>query len=293
MMARRLLDLLLTMTVLCWPQAHAREWVDSSGRRSFEAEFVETVKLTVKLKRPDGEVTSVALEKLSRYDQLYVRKLARDMDAAVQAQVSAISRAEDILKRIKKLGETKSPTNVGILLGLLQHTNSHVRLAAAQSLEKIGDETHAKAIFAAVGADRARARLQSDDPGTVFSAAVSILQSNHRRPLPLPRREIVPLLKKQISRLQIEYEMAVGAAIVLAIDDARNPLADRPDKEALQRLKDEFPSSLIDAYIKKYNETGSNVGYYDRDMLRGGAGSRGTKKAALDQCRAALKKLGG
>ena len=98
-------------------------------------------KLTVKLKRPDGEVTSVALEKLSRYDQLYVRKLARDMDAAVQAQVSAISRAEDILKRIKKLGETKSPTNVGILLGLLQHTNSHVRLAAAQSLEKIGDET--------------------------------------------------------------------------------------------------------------------------------------------------------
>lgn len=77
MVPHRLLNVALGIAVVfCSCQAQAREWTDDTGQYSVEAEFVELVGQVVKLKRSDGEVISVPLEKLSRSDQEYARQLA-------------------------------------------------------------------------------------------------------------------------------------------------------------------------------------------------------------------------
>jgi hypothetical protein len=76
MTARKLFYTVLASTLFCCGQAHAREWTDGSGQYSIEAEFVELVGETVKLRRSDGEVISVPLEKLCWSDQHVARQLA-------------------------------------------------------------------------------------------------------------------------------------------------------------------------------------------------------------------------
>jgi len=77
MMGRKLFYLALATALLCWGQAHARKWTDSTGKYSVEAEFVELVGQTVTLRRSDGEVIRVPLERLSRSDRQYVQHRGR------------------------------------------------------------------------------------------------------------------------------------------------------------------------------------------------------------------------
>ena len=54
--------------------AEVRPWTDSSGAYRVEAEFVDEAGGTVRLRRSDGRIVSLPLERLSAADQTYIRK---------------------------------------------------------------------------------------------------------------------------------------------------------------------------------------------------------------------------
>ena len=57
-------------------QAETRTWTDSSGKYRIEAEFVVVQEGKVRLKKPDGQVITVALGSLSQADCDYIDRLA-------------------------------------------------------------------------------------------------------------------------------------------------------------------------------------------------------------------------
>jgi len=68
---------------------NARTWTDVSGKSKIKAEFVEIVGTQVRLRKPDGEVISVAIDKLSPADRQIARQTAAEAtaaDAAVAAK---------------------------------------------------------------------------------------------------------------------------------------------------------------------------------------------------------------
>lgn len=65
-----LIVLFLTLPVL----AEIRSWRSANGNRSFRAEFVSSDGKSVKLRRSDNKVVTVALTKLHRDDRAWVRK---------------------------------------------------------------------------------------------------------------------------------------------------------------------------------------------------------------------------
>jgi len=67
----------LGIMVLCCAHGYARKWTDSTGKHSVEAEFLELAGQTVRLRRSDGEVINLPLERLSRFDQQYVQQVAQ------------------------------------------------------------------------------------------------------------------------------------------------------------------------------------------------------------------------
>lgn len=68
------LILSLLVFAVCAPPAGARTWTDSSGTRTIEAEFVEFKDGSVQLRREDGTIVPVPIDKLSAADQEFVRK---------------------------------------------------------------------------------------------------------------------------------------------------------------------------------------------------------------------------
>jgi hypothetical protein len=72
---RTLLVAMLAVGV-CVPAAFARKWTDSTEKRTVEAEFADFKDGKVQLKRQDGTILSLPLEKLSQTDQDFVRKAA-------------------------------------------------------------------------------------------------------------------------------------------------------------------------------------------------------------------------
>jgi len=67
--------LLALIAFLYADEALARKWTDSTGRFSVEAEFVEFVGGQVALKKTDGELIRLPLERLSEADQQHVQSL--------------------------------------------------------------------------------------------------------------------------------------------------------------------------------------------------------------------------
>ncbi len=59
------------------PASAVRTWIDSSGQHKIEAEFVSFKDGTVTLKKTDGKLTELPLEKLSDADQKYVKSLGQ------------------------------------------------------------------------------------------------------------------------------------------------------------------------------------------------------------------------
>jgi S1-C subfamily serine protease len=55
---------------------HGRQWTDNTGKHRIEAEFVEQRGNVVRLKRPDGSVFELPLDRLSTDDQDFIRKTA-------------------------------------------------------------------------------------------------------------------------------------------------------------------------------------------------------------------------
>ncbi len=58
------------------PMASARNWTDSTGRYSVEAEFVSLADGIVRLRRHDGKTMEIPLEKLRQADQAYVQQMS-------------------------------------------------------------------------------------------------------------------------------------------------------------------------------------------------------------------------
>jgi hypothetical protein len=62
-------------TSVAW-QSKMRTWTDASGRFSIDAELVDVGEGIVRLKKADGQVISIPIEKLSQADQQFVRSQA-------------------------------------------------------------------------------------------------------------------------------------------------------------------------------------------------------------------------
>ena len=59
----------------------ARTWTDKSGAHSVTGELIEVKEGSVRLKRQDGKVVSIPVEKLSDADQAYLREHGRERAA--------------------------------------------------------------------------------------------------------------------------------------------------------------------------------------------------------------------
>ena len=68
------ISLVIAMLLVCIAQAEVRKWTDTTGGYSVQAELVGVKEGKVQLRKADGRVISVALEKLSVADQEYVRQ---------------------------------------------------------------------------------------------------------------------------------------------------------------------------------------------------------------------------
>lgn len=66
------LALFLTLVVL--HTAQARTWTDSTGTRSFEAEFISRTESEITLEKPDGQSTTFPIERLHASDQAYLKE---------------------------------------------------------------------------------------------------------------------------------------------------------------------------------------------------------------------------
>ncbi|MBC8874430.1 MAG: FMN-binding protein [Planctomycetes bacterium] len=73
-MKRCFLAAVVALVLPCVSRAEMRTWSDITGRFQTEAEFVDLTDGAVNLKKTDGEVISVPLDKLSAADQAYVRR---------------------------------------------------------------------------------------------------------------------------------------------------------------------------------------------------------------------------
>jgi hypothetical protein len=60
------------VVVVCTPVAFARKWTDSTGKHEVEAEFAGLKDGKVQLRKPDGSVVTVPVEKLSQADQTWI-----------------------------------------------------------------------------------------------------------------------------------------------------------------------------------------------------------------------------
>ena len=77
----------------------ARTWTDSSGTHKIEGEFVNLTDGNVDIRRDDGNVVRVPLEKLSEQDQKYVQKAVSDRKGShfIEAEGSGTT-SEEALK---------------------------------------------------------------------------------------------------------------------------------------------------------------------------------------------------
>lgn len=74
--------LLVLIAFLCANKALARKWTDSTGRFSVEADFVEFVEGQVALKKTDGQLIRLPLERLSEADRQHVRSVTAPVAAS-------------------------------------------------------------------------------------------------------------------------------------------------------------------------------------------------------------------
>lgn len=83
--AIRLLVVLAVLTPTA--RATAREWKDSTGKFSVEAEFVDLVEETVRLKKTDGKVVALPLTRLQRRDIAFIRRHVATLEKVKRAVV--------------------------------------------------------------------------------------------------------------------------------------------------------------------------------------------------------------
>ena len=78
--------------IVCCSQAPARTWTDSTGKHKIEGEFVKLADGQVDIRRDDGKLVRIRLDKLSEDDQKYARQSARP---AAEVTPLAVTVSED------------------------------------------------------------------------------------------------------------------------------------------------------------------------------------------------------
>ena len=71
----RILIAALLIFAVCTPVASARTWTDSTGKFTVEAEFVDFKDGKVQLKKEDGKIVTIPVEKLSEADQAFAKSV--------------------------------------------------------------------------------------------------------------------------------------------------------------------------------------------------------------------------
>ena len=66
--------LLLSASLLALQTAQSRNWKDSTGTRSFEAEFISRTDTEVTLERTNGQTTTFPIDRLHETDQAYLKE---------------------------------------------------------------------------------------------------------------------------------------------------------------------------------------------------------------------------
>ena len=101
---RYFLSVVAAVCLICLRPVLARTWTDSSGTYKVEAELVKLDGEVVELKKPDGTVIKVPLDKLSEADRVFVRPKAIALTAtkhpAIEQQVPVTSAARSRVTRI-------------------------------------------------------------------------------------------------------------------------------------------------------------------------------------------------
>lgn len=84
MKIRRTCLLLIVLSLTALSTAWSRTWTDTTGRYTIDADLVEVKEGNVVLKKADGELVSVPIDKLSRADRQYLDTLRQAGDTGGQ-----------------------------------------------------------------------------------------------------------------------------------------------------------------------------------------------------------------
>lgn len=105
----RQIVILGVLTALCLPAAPltARQWADSSGVFTVEAELVEVTGDNVRLRKPDGQIVTVPLDRLSAADRDFARSAAAGKRAAAKPAQPTF---EDAIRQ-----KLRQPTKFGFI----------------------------------------------------------------------------------------------------------------------------------------------------------------------------------
>jgi len=100
---------LAILVTLCLPAAplNARQWTDSSGVFTIEAELLDVTGDSVRLRKPDGQVVTVPLDRLSAADRDYARSAGARGQAAAKP---ALPTREDAIRQ-----KLQQPTKFGFI----------------------------------------------------------------------------------------------------------------------------------------------------------------------------------
>ncbi len=105
---------LAVLVTLCLPAVPltARQWTDGTGVFTVEAELVEVSGDSVRLRKPDGQVVTVPLDRLSAADRDYLRSAgARGQAAAKPALPTREDAIQQKLQQATKFGFIGTPLN--------------------------------------------------------------------------------------------------------------------------------------------------------------------------------------
>lgn len=185
--------------------AEMREWVDKTGKFKIEAELVETTHKGGKLRMADGEIVTVAVDKLSQADLDYLK--AQKGNAA-QAKKEVAKPIESVVRINIPIAEANSPEEDLIIVGFaieVEGQPAPVVVAVRSDLEPrvpedVADSSLTKATLLHLRRDRdfgAIERLGSPRPDGDFEShdRLLVLVGEAKAPIPaLPLAERDPAL---------------------------------------------------------------------------------------------------
>ncbi len=141
MFARHAL-LAAALCLVCWPALCApRTWTDKTGKFSVEAELVEVKDGQARLKKADGKVVSVPVDRLSAADRQYLTTLDQPEQAGTSAATN--KKVTDLLTKIQQ--ESGIPAIAGAIVtsrGLVAVGVTGVRKRGTEVPATLDDKWH-------------------------------------------------------------------------------------------------------------------------------------------------------